>query len=124
MKNLINLIITFLVIIIGNQIAPTAIFIDSWKDAVFATLIVWGFGIVATIVVTFISALILLKCDNIAIHITLIIVLIVISIAITIGGFMLADYLLPSFSITTHALIVVAIVNGLLSVPTTNNKGE
>lgn len=123
MKNLINFVVSFLVIFIGNKIAPEAIIIDSWKDAALAALIILGFSVAVTIIVTLISALIMLKCDSIPILVALLVVAIAISIAIAIGSIMLADYILPGFSITTHALIVVAIVNGLLYVPATQ-KGE
>lgn len=130
MTNVINLILTFLIIFLGNKIAPEYIIINSWEDAALAAVIIMLIEAVACFIVELILTPLMLVISSADSDITIIIgfvITIVICVggicAATFGSFVAADKLLDGFACTTTGTyIVLAILDSILSVSSTGTK--
>lgn len=126
MKQIINFIITFIILYLGNLIAPDYIVSDSWKTLLLATAIIFVAELIAELIV-FVIAIITTILDSKFVSEALIIIVyaIVFAIALLSSAIALkvAVNVVPNFAINgIWTYIIVAVLMTFLSVSGSSKK--
>lgn len=127
MRKILNFIILFLILTLGNQIAPEAIVTDGWKTTLLVTVICYIAEEIISILIaiTFIGGIFVsVWKDNTPLFVIAIIVLLISIGGIPILALIICEHFIPAFAVNgTVTYIILMLCINILSV-SENTKNE